>query len=78
MTTKEILKMFNDVTKRINAVDKKLDIHFGKRYDENKQDIIDAHDALCEQSTNEDKRISDIELALCELSELILSTKISE
>ena len=72
MTSKEreeIFKAINNVSKKVNELSQKIDSYFNNRCDDNKTEIETSQDAICEESTYIEERLTDVENALCELSE---------
>ena len=72
MTNKEreeIFKAINNVSNKVNELSQKIDSYFNNRCDDNMTEIETSQDAICEESTYIEERLTDVENALCELSE---------
>lgn len=75
---RETARAINNVSKRLNIVEKKMEAFLLERHEENKETIAvtnggvtDLENAVCEQSENTEARLTDVEVALCDLSEQI-------
>ena len=65
----EVYKTINVVTRRINDSANRMNRHSEMRDDKNESDNNDTQNAACELSAELDERITDLENALCELTE---------
>ena len=69
MTDKQILIELANIKKQVNELSQKIDSYFNNRCDDNKTEIETSQDAICEESVYIEERLTDVENALCELSE---------
>ena len=68
---REIYKAINSLHGNVNVQAQHIDNHLNDRCDENKTGVEESQNATCELSEELDERITEVETALCDLSELI-------
>ena len=69
MSIKQIMQAIGAVSEKVNDYTRRLSDYTTMRADNNEQSAADAQNASIELDEVIDSRISDIENALCELSE---------
>ena len=69
MSIKQIMQAIGAVSEKVNDYTRRLSDYTTMRADNNEQSAADAQNAAIELDEVIDSRISDIENALCELSE---------
>lgn len=68
---RELYKALNSLHGLINDQEARIDQFLNGRCDENVVGIEESQNATCELSEDVDERITEVETALCDLSELI-------
>lgn len=68
---RDIYKALNNLHGVLNEQSARIDQYLNHRCDENKTGVEESQNATCELSEEVDERITEVETALCDLSELI-------